>query len=324
MRGGLFLQTDHSISDTTSQVLLTDNAGEPLSDVPTTLIDNGSKTEWIYSAYLQDEWKLMPDRHRQLRPALRPVHRLHQRQPGQSAAQCGVAGAARHDRACRLFALPVAAALRAGRRQGHRAVHEHHVPAAVAVSRITAGRAGELLRSRRAAEDHAASSPSGLDTYYKQSDNLIDEGQFGAPIILTPFNYRYGKQYGAEFTANYTTENFTAYLNFAATERQGQGHRFGAVQLSPDGSRPTSRTTTFISITSSSTPPRAACRTCGNDTRFSADFLVGSGLRADLPLPPGETTPYGGTVFRTASICRTTRRSIPAITHYLRFPAPAR
>ena len=31
------------------------------------------------------------------------------------------------------------------------------------------------------------------------------------------------------------------------------------------------------------------------DTRFSADFLVGSGLRASLPLPAGETTPYGGT-----------------------------
>jgi outer membrane receptor for ferrienterochelin and colicins len=32
-----------------------------------------------------------------------------------------------------------------------------------------------------------------------------------------------------------------------------------------------------------------------NDTRLSADFLLGSGLRADLDLPPGETTPYGGT-----------------------------
>ncbi len=44
----------------------------------------------------------------------------------------------------------------------------------------------------------------GLDTYYKQSHNLIDEGQFGAPIILTPFNYTYGKQYGAEITDQLT------------------------------------------------------------------------------------------------------------------------
>src|SRR6202020_1672295 len=62
----------------------------------------------------------------------------------------------------------------------------------------------------------------GLDTYYKQSVNLIDEGQFGAPIILTPFNYRYGKQYGAELTANYTTASFNAYLNLAVQSAKGK------------------------------------------------------------------------------------------------------
>jgi hypothetical protein len=28
----------------------------------------------------------------------------------------------------------------------------------------------------------------GLDGYYKLATNLIDEGQFGAPIILSAFN----------------------------------------------------------------------------------------------------------------------------------------
>ncbi len=32
----------------------------------------------------------------------------------------------------------------------------------------------------------------GVDAYYKISKNLIDEGQFGAPIILTAFNYAHG------------------------------------------------------------------------------------------------------------------------------------
>src|SRR6202044_4212776 len=45
LRAGLYLQTDHSIRQTSSQVLLTDGTGVPLSDVPTTLVDNGSKTE---------------------------------------------------------------------------------------------------------------------------------------------------------------------------------------------------------------------------------------------------------------------------------------
>ena len=41
----------------------------------------------------------------------------------------------------------------------------------------------------------------GVDSYYKQATDLIDEGQFGAPIILTPFDYAQGRQYGAELSA---------------------------------------------------------------------------------------------------------------------------
>src|ERR1700730_10287617 len=60
IRTGVFVQSDHSASDTTSQVLLTDATGAPLSDVPTSIVDNSSKTEWIESIYLQDEWKIIP------------------------------------------------------------------------------------------------------------------------------------------------------------------------------------------------------------------------------------------------------------------------
>src|SRR6201999_3134363 len=56
----------------------------------------------------------------------------------------------------------------------------------------------------------------GLDSYYKLSRNLIDEGQFGAPIILTPFNYAKGRQYGVELSASYQHGPPTAYGNFAA------------------------------------------------------------------------------------------------------------
>src|SRR5208337_1655841 len=59
IRSGIYLQSDHSFSDTASQVLLTDAAGVPLGDVPESIIDNGSATEWIYSGYLQDEWRLV-------------------------------------------------------------------------------------------------------------------------------------------------------------------------------------------------------------------------------------------------------------------------
>ena len=60
LRGGVFLQSDHSKSLTTSQVIALDPNGNQSSDVPVSIVDNGAKTEWIGSAYLQDEWKVIP------------------------------------------------------------------------------------------------------------------------------------------------------------------------------------------------------------------------------------------------------------------------
>jgi outer membrane receptor protein involved in Fe transport len=57
----------------------------------------------------------------------------------------------------------------------------------------------------------------GLDTFYKQTRNTIDEGQFGPALVLTPFNYDQGKIYGAELTGNYKSGNVSAYANLART-----------------------------------------------------------------------------------------------------------
>ena len=60
LRGGVFLQSDHSKSFTTSQVIDLDANGNQISDVPDSIVDDGGKTEWIESVYLQDEWKVIP------------------------------------------------------------------------------------------------------------------------------------------------------------------------------------------------------------------------------------------------------------------------
>jgi outer membrane receptor protein involved in Fe transport len=57
----------------------------------------------------------------------------------------------------------------------------------------------------------------GVDGYYKTVRDLIDEGQFGAALIYTPFNYSQGKIEGVELTGNYHSGNFAAYANFAYT-----------------------------------------------------------------------------------------------------------
>ena len=258
LRAGVFLQTDHSISQTTSQVLLTDGAGAPLSDVPVPSSTTAPGPNGSRACICRMNGSCMPTSDGQLRPAIRQLHGLHQRQPGEPAGECGVAGAAGDHAACRLFALPVAAAVRAGRRRDHREVHQHHLAAAVARRDRRRCRSAPTTTMSACSRKSARRSPLGLDTYYKQSHNLIDEGQFGAPIILTPFNYRYGKQYGVEFTAQLHGRHLHRLSEPRGAERQGQGHRLGAVQLRARRIWPTSPTTTSIWITSSSTPPPAA------------------------------------------------------------------
>lgn len=55
-----------------------------------------------------------------------------------------------------------------------------------------------------------------IDTYYKDVDNLLDEGQFGSSLIYSPFNYRVAKAHGAELTIDYQKDKLRAFANFSA------------------------------------------------------------------------------------------------------------
>ncbi len=132
----------------------------------------------------------------------------------------------------------------------------------------------------------------GVDSYYKQATNLIDEGQFGAPIILTPFNYRYGQVYGVEFTGNYTTKHFQAYANLATQRAIGKDivtgqFNFGADDLAYIADH-------YIHLDhEQQVTASGGFAWLWRGTRVSGDLLIGSGLRRDLVLPDGTGVPNG-------------------------------
>jgi outer membrane receptor protein involved in Fe transport len=133
----------------------------------------------------------------------------------------------------------------------------------------------------------------GLDTYYKQSHNLIDEGQFGAPIILTPFNYAHGKQYGAELTGNYTAEAFSAYLNLAYQSATGKD--IDSAQFNFSQAELNYIATHYIHLDHEQRfTTSGGVSYLWRETRFSGDLLLGSGLRKDEDLADGGTIPNGG------------------------------
>jgi hypothetical protein len=293
VRGGLYLQSDHSVSDTNAQVLATNPVGMPISDIPETIIDNGGATEWIYSGYLQDEWKVLPvftvnyglrfdkftayTSDHQLSPRLNvvwqalpdtTVHTGYSRYL--SPPPFELVGA----KDIALFANTTSPPL----------VPQASPPLAEHANYFDFGVQQKISRRFTV----------GFDSYYKQSVNLIDEGQFGAPIILTPFNYRYGKQYGEELTFNYTHASFNGYLNLAGQSAKGKDIDSAQFNFTSTDLAWIAHNYIHLDHEQQFTASGGASYVW-DDTRVSVDFLEGSGLRSSLPLPPGVLTPYGGT-----------------------------
>jgi outer membrane receptor for Fe3+-dicitrate len=132
----------------------------------------------------------------------------------------------------------------------------------------------------------------GVDSYYKQASDLIDEGQFGAPIILTPFNYKYGQVYGVEFTAGYNVGHFQSYANLAIQRAIGKDIVTGQFNFGADDLAYIADHYIHLDHEQQLTASGGAAYEW-HGTRISADLLLGSGLRADLTLPDGTSIPNG-------------------------------
>ncbi len=64
---------------------------------------------------------------------------------------------------------------------------------------------------------------TGIDAYYKLATDQIDDGQFGAANISSPYNYASASLYGVDLSADYTHGGFTAYGDFSAGDSWAKG-----------------------------------------------------------------------------------------------------
>ena len=291
VRAGFYLQYDKATSDTTSQVLPLDANGAQTSDLPESIPDTGNETQSITSAYIQDEWKLLPPL--TLNYGLRFDHfnaysSGHQVSPRINLVWKPIEGMTVHGGYSRYFSPPPFELV------GGRTLEKFaDTTAASAVMEDTAPLAEKANYYDVGLEQRFSNGfTTGVDTYYKQSVNLIDEGQFGAPIILTPFNYRHGEQYGAEFTESYARGRFASYLNFATQRARGKEIETAQFNFSADDLAYIADHWISLDHEQQYTASAGVSYDWRN-TLFSADMLFGSGLRADLVLPDGEHIPNG-------------------------------
>ena len=291
LRTGLFVQSDRSKSLTNSAVIALDPNGNQISDIPETIVDNGAKTEWIESAYVQDEWKILPavTVNYGLRfDTFTAFTSAHQLSPRLNVVWQALEDTVVHAGYSRYLSPPPFELV------GNETVTKFvNTTAAAAVAQADTPKAEQANYYDIGVQQKLSRRFTvGLDTYYKQSHNLIDEGQFGAPIILTPFNYAYGKQYGAELTGNYTAEAFTVYLNLAYQSAKGKD--IDSAQFNFTQAELNYIAENYIHLDhEQQVTASGGISHLWLGTRYSADFILGSGLRADEPLPDGNSIPNG-------------------------------
>jgi outer membrane receptor protein involved in Fe transport len=289
LRAGVIVSHDHTTSDTTSQVFLLDAAGAQLSDVPTRVIDNSTANAWTYSVYLQDEWKILSNL--TLNYGLRfdqadAFVDENQVSPRANLVWIPREGTTVHAGYARYFSPP-----------------PFELVASETVARFegtTAQAPGTLNDPPKAERDDyydigveqkLGPLTLGLDAYYKDARNLIDEGQFGAPIILTPFNYAKGFAKGVELSANYAKGPLTAYANLAVSQAKGKDIISSQFNFDPADLAFIQNHFIYLDHDQTVTASAGGAYKFDTGTRISGDVIYGSGLRRDGDVPNGSRLP---------------------------------
>jgi outer membrane receptor protein involved in Fe transport len=252
--------------------------GVQSSPIPISFVDDLALQTWIYSGYLQDEWKLT----KQLTfnygvrfDLYDGLVRADQASPRAALVYTPFKGTTLHAGYARQFTPPptelvsVSAIAKVRDTTG--------APLSTGNSTPTVER--DHLFDVGATQEIVPGLNIGIDSYYKKAADLIDEGQFGPALIFETFNYAKGRVWGVEFTGSYTHENFYAYNNFAYSVAQGTQVESGQFNFTPAELSYINSHYVFLDHDQTFTNSAGAVYNWRGFT-FSIDGIYGSGLRS--------------------------------------------
>lgn len=214
--------TLESLNNQAQLMLFPANAqGQQSSNVPYPAGSYQDKMAYYSSAYVQDRWQLQPTWTLNYGLRLDELHAY--AQGGQLSPRINVVhqfatDASWHAGYARYFTPPSTAMLSTqdlAAVTGSTSQPDNFLQGTVKPERDDSVDIGWLL--------HPTSIWSlGLDAYGKLAHDLIDEGQFGAAMLYTPFNYSQGKVYGLEWSNQWHVEHWDAYFNAARATALGR------------------------------------------------------------------------------------------------------
>ena len=278
LRYGLYVSAEHPTSNNSSLVFPADADGNQTSDVPITIVDNAAHiTAKTYGLYLQDEYKATDKL--TINYGLRGDRVYAYVKEGQLSPRLGMVYQATpsttfHAGYARYFTPPPA---------------ELIAPSDIALFQGTTNQLPTNVNAQTLSErshyfdagveqkvgDHLT---LGLDAYYRRVHNLLDEGQFGAALIFSPFNYDHGTVKGLEFTSSYNDGGFNAYLNVSANKAEATQVVTGQYNFEQDELDYINTHFVHLDHDQALTGSGGIGYTW-NGTSVGADFLYGSGLR---------------------------------------------
>jgi outer membrane receptor protein involved in Fe transport len=294
LRAGFLVQREHATSLTNAQVLPVDDTGAPTTDQPTGVAFGSDIVGWMYGIYLQDEWKVSPTvtinyglrfdaidgatQENQVSPRINVVW-----QPNDIlTAHAGYA---------RYFTPPPLSQ-----------VNNAAIAATAGTTAAPAVTQNDPVKAERAhyfdAGFEVRPKPElkfGFDAYYKIAENLLDEGQFGAPIVLTSFNYANATVKGVELTGSYDSGPWSVYGNVAWSEALATNINSAQFNFAPDELAFISQNYIYTDHNQSVTGSAGVAYTFNPDsdwaTRLSSDVIVGTGLRKTVVTPNDTSLP---------------------------------
>lgn len=278
LKFGFSVSAERTLVNNGSTVLPLDASGNPV-DAPFSVFDSSSKTGWLFSTYLEDEWKITNNL--TLNAGLRfdqmwQYVDANQLSPRVSLTWKPVDGTTFHAGYARNFTPPeqvLAAPNNLGLVANTTAQPQVSQNDPVQPERSNVFDVGVVQKIYV-----IPGLEIGIDGYYKTATDLLDDGQFGQAYVLTAFNYARGENVGVEFKANYTNGNFRAYGNLAwakqvATDVVSNQYLFAQDELNYISNN--NVYTDHAQLLTGS----AGASYLWNGTKFSASMIYGSGFR---------------------------------------------
>jgi outer membrane receptor protein involved in Fe transport len=265
-----------------------DSSGNETSDIPFTISQGDYRAGGLYGIYLQDEWKITPALTLNYGGRFDIVDQFtHQNQlsPRFNLTLQATRDTTLHAGYAKYFTPP-----------SFEAVTQRDVAATNhTTSQFSSAQDNPVQAERGDYFDAGVTQQigpdfrAGFDGYYKEAENQIDSGQFGAAVIETEFNYKKGNVYGLEMTTTYDHAGFSAYGNIALSRAEGTDIDSQQFQFDPTELAYIKDHWIYLDHNQAITASAGVSYTWDN-TRAYADLLYGNGLRAGFAnlqkLPP--------------------------------------